>query len=446
MKTKNLFYSIILLGLLSSSEPSIAGSTNETNAVFSCERIVNPTTTIHIKNRVGPLKVEGWDKNSVKVDVLVNIEGNTDQVTKAMDYIRKLNFTLSGDTLVFSTRFWKTLNSSSVGSIFNSSKGGRCKLTMDNGEEIKLTRLELSYVLTLPRKNPLILAQAYENATMTDLEGKVLLDLYECTLTAGKLPLCYLIKAKYGSVTVDSVQDVELRLYENKLNLRSAGNVKMDSKYSETKIQKCGSLNIDAYEDKITVYSHGDLMVKAKYTVLGLADFNKGTFDLYECKMTAGSGNIMAIAAKYCNISCISAVAVVFTSSYENQFSSSVVKDLKASSSYSSFHVTHLDGSLVFSSSYEDRATVTKIKKGFTAVNIAGKYSTFDLTFEPGTPYKLDVDLQYTTFEYPKTSLREIRYHKENEKLNYLGIIQGGDESTAQLIQAKMYEGSLNIK
>lgn len=445
MKTRKISYkiSLLLLFLLTFSTTLFA---TEIKEIYSCERAVNPTTTIQFKNKIGALTVECWDKNSVKVDIRCNIEGDADQVDKIMSYIKKLNFTQSGDVAQFTTKFWKSIMTNSTGNIFKSKGGTKTKITLENGEEVHLTRLELSFVLTMPKRNPLILEQAYENANLCDLEGKVQLDIYECNLVAGKLPMCQQIIAKYGDVKIDSVQNIEMKLYENKLNIRGAGDINANSKYSEVKINACKSVNLDSYEDKVEIRKHDDLTIKAKYSTLNLADFNKGTFDLYECKMNTGSSNAMVISAKYCTLSCISCQGLVFTTSYENQFSASRVIDLKATSSYSTYSVTQLNGSLNFPSSYEDKVNLTRVGKAFTSINLNGKYSNLELNFETGTAYKLDLDTRYTSFEYPKTSFKEIRYHKEEEEFQFVGVTLGDIELEAPLVTVKMYEGSMKIK
>jgi hypothetical protein len=447
MRTKSIFCSLLLLAFLAHGHVNAARNMKETKETFSCERIISPTTVISFKNKTGPLTVETWDKNAVKVDITVNIDGDDDQVKKALDYIKKLTFVPAGNMVVFNTKFWKTMSSSStVNFIKVPVIGGKFKMVLDNCEEIHLRRLDLSFVLTMPKTNPLLLNQAYENATLPDLDGRVTLDLYESELTAGKLPGCQYVVAKYGKTEIDSVKDVNLKLYENKLIIRHAGDVTLNSKYSETEIGGAGTMNIDSYEDKINIARHGDLAIKAKYTTFSLADFNKGTFDLYECKLKMGNGNILAISASYCSIECLSCQAIVFTKSYENKFMCNLAGDFKAGSSYSRFKISRLDGSLVFTNSNEDKITLLQVGKRFSGISITSKHTDVELSFESGAAYKLDADLKYTSLDFPKSSFRETRYHKEDDAFQYQGVTQGGDENTVPTVRFQMYEGKIILK
>ncbi|MEI7662975.1 MAG: hypothetical protein WCK34_12280 [Bacteroidota bacterium] len=447
MKTKNIFYSLLLLALLASAHQVSARVMKEKRETFSCEKNIRAATLISFTNKIGPLRVETWDKSSVKDDVTVTIEGEEDQVKKALDYIKNINFSEPGDTVAFNTRCWKNVKYGSNVTFFNVPIiGGQFKLTLNDGETATLKKFDLSFVLTMPRGNPLALTQAYENVSLPDLDGRIRLNLYESDLVAGKLPDCRELTAKYGKVEIDSVKDIRLKLYETRLNIRHAGNVVLDSKYSETGIGNAGSLDIDSYEDKIHVPSHGDLAIKAKYTTFTLADFDKGTFDLYECTLNAGKANIVAISAKYCSFGFVSCHAVVFTGSYENKFTCGQAGDLKAASKYSSYKISNLDGNLNFMSSYEDKITVKQVGRKFTGISLTGKYTAIDLSFENGAACKIDADLKYTGMDFLKTAFREIRYHKEDELFQFLGVTAGSDENAVSEVKFRMYEGSVKLR
>jgi len=436
MKMKNIFFSLLLTAFLVVSLEVTAREMKERKEYFSCERVITPEIQIIFENKIGELKVETWEKNSVKLDMAVSIDGEDEQVQKALDVIRKLNFVQEGDKVSFNTRFYKNMSGMIPGHFI---------VTFIDCSTARLTRLDISFVLTMPKNNPLSLTQAYENVTLPDLNGKVVLDLYETNLVAGKLPACQILTAKYGKAEVDSVRDIVINVYENNLKLLHAGNVTMNSKYSGIEISSAGTMSINAYEDKFSIARHGDLTVKAKYTTFILSDFTKGAFDLYECKLKAGNTDIVAMSAKYCNLEFISCKAVALTA-YETKFIADQVGDLKSGSNYCTYKVSRLDGSLVFTSSHEDKISVLQVGRKFTGIDLVSKYSTVDISFEAGTAYKLDADLKYSSFDYPKSSLREIRYHKEDDIFQYIGVTQGSDENTVPVVKLQMYEGGIKLK
>ncbi len=437
MRKINKFCSLFFLVLMAGNMEAVAGEKKESKESFSFERVIKPETQIIFENKIGKLKVETWDKNSVKADIYVTIDGEADQVEKVLGVIRKMNFTEEGDKVSFNTRFYTTMS----GMI-----PGKFSVTLPDCSAAKLRKLDVSFVLTMPRGNAFALVQSYEDATLPDLDGNVTLNLYECDLTAGNLPNCNQIISKFGKTGIDSVKDVSITIYEGKLMLHYAGSVKMISKYSSVEIGQMGSLTLESYEDKIHALSHGDLSVNAKYSDFQLADFNTGTFNLYECELKAGNGNIVALTAKYSTMEFLSCRAIVFTSGHENKFSCAQVGDLKASSKYCSYKITRLEGNMLFTASYEDKINVLQVHKNFKGIEISGKYAKVDLLFDKGASYKLNLNLKYTSLDYPKASFREIRYHKEDDHFEYLGVTAGGDENALPVVKMEMVEGGIRIK
>ncbi|MCX6284128.1 MAG: hypothetical protein NTW31_07840 [Bacteroidetes bacterium] len=72
---KSIFFSLLLPGLLATQLQVAASEMKERKETYSFERIIKPETMISFENKVGPLKVETWEKNSVKVDDSVSIDG-----------------------------------------------------------------------------------------------------------------------------------------------------------------------------------------------------------------------------------------------------------------------------------------------------------------------------------------------------------------------------------
>lgn len=401
------------------------------------EMTITPATLISFENKNGPVTVETWDKNTVKIDIRLVIDGEDNEINKVLEAVRNLEFIKDNETVLFKTGFYKMMS----GVI-----PGHFKMTLLNGTTVRLNRLDLSYVLTIPKTNALSIKNAYDWLILPDLNGKLNLDLYECDLTAGTIANDAEIQMKYGKAAVDSIQDVKLTLYETDLSLAKAGDIRMDAKYSTVDIKAAGSLNIDSYEDKIAIARHGDVNAVAKYTTLNLAGFNRGTFDLYECKLKTGNVNILAIGAKYTGMEFQSCRALVFTTAYENKLQAGTIGDLKSTSSYSQYRIDRFEGKITFTSSYEDEIIVKSVSKKFTGLDLDGKYTELNLCFEFDAAYKIDADTRYTDFDYRKENFREIRYHKEDEEFRYVAVTQGADESTAPVISLRMYEGKVLLR
>ena len=97
MKTKNIFFSLLMLGCLAFPLMTSASELKERKETYSFERVIKPETQIIFENKFGALKVETWEKNSVKVDVSISVDGDEEQVQKALDEIKKMAFVQDGD-------------------------------------------------------------------------------------------------------------------------------------------------------------------------------------------------------------------------------------------------------------------------------------------------------------------------------------------------------------
>ena len=417
--------------------PVYGNNMKETEQTLTKEISVSPAGLITFENKIGSLNVNTWERNTVKLDIKVNIDGSDEDIKKVLECISEMNFSKVGENISFNTKLYSRL----AGTI-----PGNFKVTLNDGKVVKLSKLEFCFTLTVPQNNPLNIIHAYENVTLADLGGKVTLDLYESNLKAGKILNLSAMTLKYGKAEIDSIRDANISLYEAKMYIAGAGNLKIKSRYSLMEVQSAGKLDLDSYEDKINFIKHADVNLNAKYTQVTLSDFDKGTFDLYECELKAGRANIIVIGSKYSELTFNTSKAVVFTDSYETKFSSTYITDLKASSSYCTFLLYQLTGNLTFLSSYEDKITIKEIGRTFSGINLNGKYTKMELTFLPGVTYKLEVDLKYTDLDFPKQQFREIRYHKEDEKFHFVGITQGGDETIAPVVGLKMYEGKILIR
>ncbi|MBN1199188.1 MAG: hypothetical protein JXA23_07535 [Bacteroidales bacterium] len=432
----NKMYLLAIIGIF--LLPFAGFSMKETEKTITKEATVSPTSQIRFENKLGPVKVETWDHNRVKLVTRVIIDGKEEDIVKVIDHISDINFSPSSGDITVNTQFYKQYSETFPGEI---------RIMLNNGDIIKgITKLKVSYTLTLPRTNPLALINKYHDLSLPDLEGDLTLTLYESDVTAGEVMGKAFIRMKYSTGTFGSLQETSLNLYESKARISSLKGLSLTSKYSELALQEAGEMILDCYEDKITVSSHGNVKMKAKYTEFTLADFNVGTFDLYECKLEAGKTGELSGKAKYSIITLKSITTVSFQEAYEVKFSSTHVGSLEATSKYSIFTIQSLDGSVSFPSSYEDKLVIDKMESQFSGISVNSKYTDLDITFESGSIFQIDADLKYTDLDFPETSFREIRYHKDGSDFSYQGITKGAGQATAPIVKLIMYEGNVKLK
>ncbi|MFH0762146.1 MAG: hypothetical protein V2A67_11650, partial [Bacteroidota bacterium] len=355
------------------------------------EKAIVPAAIIKFENSIGPLTVATWNKQlNVKIETVVSIDGEQDDVNKTLAAIENIDFIVSGITVTFETKFYDEMRSE---------RPGKITLKLPDQSTVKLSKLSISYRLTVPENQSLDLTNKYEDVTLPDLSGKLTLNLYEAHLTAGLITNEAKVDIKYGGGTIQSVNDIELSLYEAKLNIGHAGKMNINSKYSTLEVQEAGALQIDSYEDHITIHKQGDVNVAGKYSDISLSDFSKASVNLYECTLTAG-----------------------------------IAGSVTAESEYSRFDIKRLDESLVFNKSYNDQIVIGLVDMGFSRIGLNGKYTSLIAPVEKGAEFKVVADLHYAGMELPDKHA-DLISEKKDDKWKYAGLMNGADKNTTKVVE-----------
>jgi len=402
---------------------------------------ITENTVIEFENKVGNLVVETWGQDKVKFEAVVYVKAeDAEDVEAILDAISNPEIIHNSTGLSINTKFYDNYISK------NNLVNQKITITLEDGSKIKLKELKVNYVLTIPATNEFKLAQKYEDVTIPDLSGKVILEIYSCDLKAGNLPNAYRVGLKYASADIKSLGDTKLEVYDSKLDVVGTGNLNLNSKYSEMNIEKAGDLYLDVYDDKLYVNEHGSVTGEGKYTTLILSSFTTGDLKVYDCTFKAGKIDDLKMTAKYSKIDIVSARKFRFQECYDNQVTLEYVGEFRVTSKYTTFTIDELASSL-YLNSYDDKMNIYQVNSDFSGVELDGKYTNMTLIMQPGSQYKLTADVKYTDLDYRKSDMREIRYHKEDSQLQYKGITKGANEAeVVPEIKISNYSGEIEIK
>ncbi len=402
---------------------------------------ITENTAIEFENKVGDLVVETWNQNKVKLEAVAYVKAEkAEDVERILEAISNPKITHNSTQLGINTKFYENYISK------NNLGIQKITITLIDGTKVKLKELSVSYVLTIPASIEFSLAQKYENVSIPDLTGKVILEIYSCDLKAGNLPNAYRIGLKYASADIKSLGDTKLQVYDSKLDVITTGDLDLHSKYSELNIEKAGNLNLEVYDDKVYFNEHGNVSGEGKYTTLILNNFTSGDLAIYDCTFKAGKIDNLKLTAKYSKINLVSVRQFKFPECYDNQVTIEYVGDLRTTSKYTTFTIDELASSL-YLNSYDDKMNIFQVNNDFSGIELTGKYTNLTLVMQEGAQYKLTTDVQYTKVKYPKDKFREIRYHKEDNKFQYKGITRGANEAEViPEINIENYSGEVVIK
>jgi hypothetical protein len=204
MKTILKAYSILLVAAaLLTSHTGFAGEepTVEKKKNYSKSYAVSSNDRISFDNRFGELKITTWNKNEVKVDVVMTGKGNTDE--RAQEILNGLRVE---DGKTSSGVFFKT-------HIENQNK----KHSKEDKEKYRNEGFSIDYTVYIPSQNPLVAKNEFGKTIIPDYNGEIEVESKFGSLTAGNLSNTKKVRVEFGEATIGSVNN-------GKVNIHFSGN------------------------------------------------------------------------------------------------------------------------------------------------------------------------------------------------------------------------------
>ena len=263
-KSIKIFSLLLLLSVSSFAAAVLPGDTDsEKIKTYSKSYPVSSSDKILLDNSFGEMKISTWDKNEVKVDVLITVKAGTDErVQKIMDMIT-IEDGKSGSEI-----FFKTHLKSNKGDWDNEHKKNKDHDGDDNHG--KNTNFKINYTVYLPANSTLNATNQFGALVIGDFDGAATLSSKFGSLTAGKLTQPKKISVEFGKGTIESMTNGKLaisfsRAQVNKLsgdvsvNLEQANGIKLNLDNSLKKLEINNSFS--------TVYLDAQKDLSASFTV-----------------------------------------------------------------------------------------------------------------------------------------------------------------------------------
>lgn len=252
------------------------------------------------------------------------------------------------------------------------------------------SEFQVNYEVYMPGSCNLRLENQYGNANVEAISGNADIQVkygdFQLEGIGGELKV-YL---GYGNGTVVKARDVSAAVSYSKINLVNAQDIEFDTKYSKIFVDNGASIKADSRYDQ----------------------FNMGKIHRFNCE------------SRYGNVEIGEAESVI------------------ANSRYTDYKVEKLNEGADFDIEYGG-LKVNKLAKGFSNVNLKGKYSDFKIYVEPGASFTLDGNTNYAGIAYPTDM--NVEYEKEkgtsHEVRGHVGT-QGARSS----IKADLDYGGLRVR
>jgi len=223
---------------------------------------VSKETSLEIYNKYGNIHLFTWDKDSVKVNIDMEIKASKEsKVDKIYEYI-DFEFSDNKYYVIARTRlnqqgeFWAEV--SDLANTFFSSG----------------TKVQIDYSIYLPQSINVKIENKFGNIYTTDHQGKMSVILSNGDYKANDLKGTVDLNVSFGNATINSIESGKLSLNYSELELGAADNLTIESKSSTLNIDMAGTLNINSKRDKYYINQLEVLSGKTSFSYLTLKSFN----------------------------------------------------------------------------------------------------------------------------------------------------------------------------
>lgn len=236
-----------------------AAGLNNDQEMYERERSISKafaahaTTTVEIVNKYGTVHVNTWDKDSVRFEIQIKVKAKRYEDAEAMSESTTFNLGGSSSFITAQTIFGENSN------MFKQS-------WMDLKSELGFTKVTVDYVVYLPATNKVSISNKFGDIYLPMMEGDLRIDLSHGDLRAKSIKEAKKLKARYGSVNIDVLEEGKLDLGSVDLIMEEAGEISIKSTSSEVHLEEVKELFIESTYDKFFIEEVERLSGESKFS------------------------------------------------------------------------------------------------------------------------------------------------------------------------------------
>jgi hypothetical protein len=219
-------------------------------------------TTLEVENKYGKIQVVTWDKDSIAVEVEMYLsESSASKLRKLKEDI-KIDFTGTNNYVIAKTMIESESGrlASELKSITNTIKGTN-------------KRVEINYLVRVPRHIDVVLNNKFGDIYMDDLEGQVDIQLSNGVLKANRLVGNSSITLSFANGMIKSLGSSTMKLSYSDIVLSEVSQLDLTSKSSKLNVDSVNVLKIDSRRDKLYFKKVEYFYGKSNFTQVWIYDF-----------------------------------------------------------------------------------------------------------------------------------------------------------------------------
>jgi len=386
---------------------------------------------VELTHQYGPVAIKRSSDGEVRYEAQLQLEapdGATAQ--KAFDQFA-LNADVRGDAsgdlldlvTVFPVEKWNNRN-------------GRIQVKFKDGAKLSnIKNLSIKATLYLPKVEELRVANKYESIEIIDpIDAALRIKLYSGRIEAREIMGDLELDMKYSKGEIGNFANGKFNLYDCSLELGNGQDLEIVAKYSDFTLGRLTGLELDSYDDNIELETiEGELQLTAKYSDFKALALDEGRMDVYDCNFEIQRTGNLQIKSKYSTYEFASAESIRFEDSYDDDLSAEYIGSLQTNSKYSDYEIETLGASLVANASYDDNFDIDQVREELRTIQLNGKYSELEIELPASLPYRLNLQMTQSDFEFEEDTFQSIRYIDKDDKLTVEGAANGGGANSLQI-------------
>ncbi|OZI07548.1 hypothetical protein BWI93_14535 [Siphonobacter sp. BAB-5385] len=186
---------------------------------------------LYVSNQHGEMKVNLWDRNEVRAEIIIVGLGNDDDEAQRFVDAVGIEESRSGNIIRLETRY-------------NEPKGSwSWKSWGRSSDESKSRGVKISYTIHMPKYMPLDMQNRFANATLADFSAPLRVNTQYGDFTADRLMSTENdIQVEYGKAIIHQLNEGNLKIQYSKLELDKADRLRLVNNYGTMIVDEVGDL------------------------------------------------------------------------------------------------------------------------------------------------------------------------------------------------------------
>jgi hypothetical protein len=322
---------------------------------------------------------------------------------------------------------------------------GKKTIDLKGEKTIRYTTYNMSGELWVPAECNLVLNSKYSGIDLEDIQGSLSLDLYNDKVFGGHVRNSLKIAAKYSSLELKEVGDMEAELYNTDVEAGNIGNLSVESKYSKFRVGNAGLVAINSYSDKYAFARTGDVTFVNKYSELKTEASGNMTLDCYSTTLELGKVENIELKSKYGKYEVDELGNLHSSSSYSDNYKIGVLKTLNLDESkYGTYRIEQLSSSLLLKEGYSDKFFITETGSGFKGMKVHGKYIKVESALDANLSFRFNAKVKYPKFDVDEEAM-DVRIKILESSQLEMQATKGTESEDMAEFQIDGYDVNLNF-